>query len=136
MNTFYEYGGVDGNVIKESFIRYGFNFNVSYDLMLFWNKVGGGDFFDTESFFYPIQDLHKENVLDFNIAMWELGFPKDYLCIYSGLLGLGAISSNDYLTLFFDDNSFRVNKYITFAKLINELNEEYSDRYYGTKISW
>lgn len=124
----FPYGGVHKKEVEDALQKAGLDFIIPEDVMQFWVDCGGGDFFETETFLYPLQDDRFENIFSFNKNLWKQGLPNIYMCIYTGLFGYAVIQKNKpMLYLLKEDFSFQNTS--TLSDLIKLLNEEYAERY-------
>ncbi|HEY1802077.1 MAG TPA: hypothetical protein VGG46_14195 [Terriglobales bacterium] len=56
------------------------------DLKYLWRETGGGDFFESETIFYPFSSLYAyDRIADVNKYQHSLGLPENYLAFHSGI---------------------------------------------------
>lgn len=66
------------------------------DLVQFWLRYGGGDFFENETILGPFGDpATADDVTSVTVWHRSRGLPRDEVVMYTGIFGLGTVSIKD-----------------------------------------
>mgnify|MGYP001552572912 CR=1 FL=1 len=80
---------------------------VPNDLKYLWRETGGGDFFESETIFYPFSSLYAyDQIADVNKYQRSLGLPKNYLVFHSGI-HLSVVETTSQKFLLIDATTYK-----------------------------
>ncbi len=81
---------------------------IPIDLLDLWLRTGGGDFFESETFFAPFSDVWADDKLEsVNASLWCKGMPKQYLAIHDGIK-FTTLDLSNARYYFVDEHTFAV----------------------------
>jgi len=101
------------------------------DLKYLWSETGGGDFFESETIFYPFSSSYAyDQIADVNEYQRSLGLPENYLVFHSGIC-LSVVETISQRFLLIDAKTYKSIR--GFRSLeewyVQAIRPEFEDRY-------
>jgi hypothetical protein len=121
------FGGISRNNLDDWMARE--HLRVPEDLLAFWQELGGGDLFETETILGPFGDpVLGDDVKGVNDLHHGQGLPAEYFLFHKGLY-MSAVRQGDGKYVKLSSEYSPIKEYPSMDEWYSDLRSEYSDVY-------